>query len=350
MGVGPLSGKNIDMAARHHTVPRFYLRNFADISGHLALVSRDVPSRPLRVSVGNVAVETGFYRIEPEDLAREEDRARFDPEGVEAALSGLEAAIAPAIRSLVESGFDPSDHEVWYRLVQFAALQTVRGNRWRNDFAALATQSVRASLLGDLDEERVRSFLVGRGLPNGPGDVVAFVERLASSKFPAVVPPQAVLVQESLRMALGDPEGEEMGLGQFLAGKEIELIVANRAAVLTSDEPVCWWSPGNRPIGYATAQVVWVPLSPRLIVQFRDPAFDISAHGAPIEDPDKTVRMVNRLVASQAERWIIHHPEDVPLADLDLPPREVWGDEVLAVRDEDDVRRELRIHRRRYTK
>lgn len=337
------------MAARHHTVPQFYLRNFADLSGQLLLVDRDSPDRSVRTSVGNAAAEVGFYRIEASDLARESDAATFDPESIEAGLSHLEAAIAPAIRSLVEGGIEAIDQHDWYRLVQFTALQTARGHRWRKDFGAMATQAVRMDVLSNLNEDRVRSWLADRGQPSGPADVAAFVDGLAS-RFPRVLPPQAVLVQESLKMALGNPETGDLGLGRYLADKKVDLVRTVRSPVLTGDEPVCWWSPGDEPIGYATAQVVWVPLSPRLILQFRAPTFDMVEHGLPDtaspDGHDQLVSVVNRLIASQAERWIIHHPDDAPLRGMDLPRREVWGDEVVAVLEDERSRREFRIHRR----
>lgn len=338
------------MATRHHLVPQFYLRNFADSSGRLTLVSRDDPSRAHRTSVRKAAAETGFYRIEPEDLEREEDRATFDPESVEAGLSGLETAMAPVIRKLAEGRWDTFGQEDWYRLIQFTAVQTVRGHRWRDDFAALATQAARIHVLEHLDERQVRARLAEQGEPSSPADVAFFIEGLTTTRFPRLVPPQAVLVQESLKMALGNPETEELGLGQFLATKRLELIPTERTAVLTGDEPVCWWSPGSAPIGYATAQVVWLPISPRLIVQFREPDFDLGRHGFPgsgsHENGDELANEVNRLVAAQAERWIIHHPEDKPLAHVVLPPREYWGDELVATREKDGTRRELYLHRR----
>jgi hypothetical protein len=338
------------MSARHHTVPQFYLRNFADASGQLMLVSRDDLAQPHRASVNNAAVEVGFYRIEAEDLAREEDRAAFDPESIEAALSRLETEMTPAVRKLAEGNANLFSDEDWYRLIQFTAVQTVRGHRWRNDFTALATQIARTQVLGNIDEDRVRSWLAERGRPSDPIEVATFLEEFASGRFPRVVPPQAVLVQESLRMALGNPDTDDGGLGQFIATKKLELILPEHAPVLTSDEPVCWWSPGDGPVGYATAKVVWVPISPRLIVQFREPEFDLSVHGLPNtrsrDNHDAMVGVVNRLVASQAERWIIHSPDDAPLADLALPPRAVWGDELVGVREDGETRRELYIHRR----
>ncbi|NQX34729.1 DUF4238 domain-containing protein [Herbiconiux sp. VKM Ac-2851] len=322
-----------------------YLRNFADGSGGIMLANRDDPGLTFKTSTRKAVAERGFYRIETEDLARDEDRVEHDPEAIENALSQVEGAIAASIKRLVEPGSTP-DQTDWYRLIQFAALQTVRGRRWREDMVALATQAARTSILAELDDEHIRVWLVAQDLPAGPDDVAAFYESLQGSRFPRLIPPQAVLVQESLKMAFGDPATGDLGLQQFLAGKSVSLIRTSRVAVLTSDEPVCWWSPGDAPIGYATAQMVWVPLSPRLILQFRDPDFDPAAHGVP-DVADYLAKFVNGLVAAQADRWIIHHPSDAPLADMQLPARELWGDELVAERDEEDgTRRELFVHRR----
>lgn len=339
------------MAARHHTVPQFYLRNFTDDAGQVMLMSRDSPHRTFRTSAKNAVAETGFYRIETDDLVREEDRATFDPESIEAALSEVETAMAPAIQRLVEDHSGVVDTATWYQLIQFTAVQTVRGHRWRNDFAAMATQSMRTRVLEIGAQEKARLWLAAQGRSNQPADVAAFLDSVFSSRFPQVVPPQAVLVQESLKMALGNPDTNDVGLGQYLAKKKLDLIVPKRAIVLTSDEPVCWWSPGGGPVGYATAKVVWVPLSPQLIAQFCEPTFDLTAHNFPdirsSEGHDEIVAVVNRLVAAQAERWIVLRPGDAPIEQMDLPPREIWGDEQLAVHEEDErTRRELRVYRR----
>lgn len=338
------------VSPRHHTVPQLYLRNFADASEQVMLVSRDELSLAHRSVINRAIAEVGFYRIETEALAREKDKIGFDPEVVEAALSKLESAMAPTIQKLVEGRFAAVDESDWYRLIQFTVLQTVRGHRWRNDIIALITHSVRAQVLEDLNEEKARAALAHQGKPSTAADAAAFVEDLASSRFPRIVPPQTVLVQESLKMALGDPETDDRGLAQYLVGKKIEVIVPKSATVLTSDEPVCWWSPGDGPVGYATARVVWLPLSPRLIVQFREPTFDMTAHGLPDlrvgEAHDEFVTFVNRVVASLAERWIVHHPDDAPLVGMVLPAREVWGDELVAVREDATTRCELYVHRR----
>jgi len=338
------------MAARHHTVPQFCLRNFADESGQVVLVDRDEPTRTHRTSVHNAASEAGFYRIEAEDLERPEDRARFDPESIEAALSGLEGEMAPAVKTLVDGRFDEFTDDTWYRMIQFTAIQAVRGHRWRNDFTALATHAFRMEFFENLDLERTATTLANQGKPHDPEAVARYLSELAEGQFPRILPPQAIMVQASLKMALGDPDSDELGLIRYLADKKPELILPRQCTVLTSDEPVVWWSPGGAPVGYASARVVWVPLSPKLILQFRDPTLDLTAHGLPEHSQrsghDELAAFVNRLVAAQAERWVIHHPNDLPLADIDLPPREIWGDVLVDVREDGNIRRALYIHRR----
>lgn len=332
------------MTPRHHTVPQMYLRNFADSSNQVMLVSRDDQRLAHRSTVKNAIAEVGFYRIESTDLAREEDRASFDPEGIEQGLSQIESAAAPTLEEIVREGMVNFDDWNWYRLFQFIAVQTARGRRWREDVSALLTQSVRVEYLSELANGGARDELVSQRKAPAPADVSAYLVAATRSNFPRVIPPQAVLVQESLRMALGTDGPGDIGLVRFLAGRRVRVVRPAETAVLTSDEPVCWWSPGDSPVGYATAQVVWLPLSPRLIVQLCAPEFDEVGHG--FTNDEEIARFANAQVADHAERWIIHHPSDSPLDGLDLPPREVWGDELVGIEEDGETRREVWVHRR----
>ena len=89
----------------------------------------------------------------------EEDRATHDPEAVEAASSTLESALAPVLERVIAQGFEDADDWAWYRLIQFTALQTVRGRRWRNDLAAAGAHAAQMMVLANLDEARLREWL-----------------------------------------------------------------------------------------------------------------------------------------------------------------------------------------------
>ncbi|MFF7291655.1 DUF4238 domain-containing protein [Microbacterium sp. NPDC008134] len=290
------------MTPRHHTVPQLYLVNFANPAKKVMLVDRNYPSRKHLSVVRKAITEVGFYRIETEHLARASDRATFDPESVEAGLSALETAVKPTIDKLVHRTGRLDDND-WYRLIQFTALQTVRGNRWRE-------------ILIDRISARIWDEYFVTPRPTAGESPAANLS--AETRFPRVVPPQAVLVQESLKMALGTET--DIGIGRYLAEKTIRFIRPSNARVLTSDEPVVWWSPGDDSCAYALATCVWMPLSPALIVEFADVDFDRSAHDVP-DSGDDLVTFVNGLVASQAHRWIVHHPDDNPLDFCTLPER-----------------------------
>lgn len=48
------------MSPRHHTVPQLYLRNFADASEQVMLVSRDEPPLAHRSAINSAIAEVGF--------------------------------------------------------------------------------------------------------------------------------------------------------------------------------------------------------------------------------------------------------------------------------------------------
>jgi hypothetical protein len=284
-----------------------YLRNFADSSGRILLRDRQQLHRTHLVNVRKAVSEVGYYRIEREELARDEDRAGFDPESIESALSGIEGAANPVLHKIIASGVTDFSTNDWYRLYQFVSLQTTRGNRWRNQVIAAVTAGLKAAYLTSQPDARAREWLETQGRPSSSSDVEAFL-RGVSERFPRVVPPKAVLVQESMRMAFGSLETDDIGLTRFLAPMQVR-VIRTTVPVVTCDEPACWWAPGGGFVPYALARMVWFPLTPRLVVQFRAPDFDARAHDLPVE-ADALASFVNTQITSQAERWIIEHPDD----------------------------------------
>jgi hypothetical protein len=335
------------MTARHHTVPQFYLRRWANESLQVMQVDRDDPRRSFLSAVRKACAEVGFYRIETEDLERDEDKQGHDPEVVERLLGAFERSAAPAIYRMLNTPAAVAPtiaKEDWYHLINFIAVQTVRGQRWRDDLSALATHAMRKHLEQVVTDEKIEEWLIERGEAHDRHAVLTFRREAFGDKGPRLVVPQAVLVQESLKMAIWT-------VADRLADRmRWSLIQSRSVAVLTSDEPVCWWAPGDGPVGYGTAQVVWMPLGRHAILQLtaadaRSGDLGLPAAETP-DGADELARIVNREVAGQATRWIVHHPDDRPLDGLVLPARTRWADELVEVRREGSLVRERYVHRR----
>jgi len=328
---------------RHHTVPQVYLRAFADSARRVRVIARDDPARSQVTSVRNACVEVGFYRVDPTAFEIPTDRTPPDPEAFEAHLSAFESRAASGLNKLSRSGMSGITKEDWYHLINFIALQTVRGNRFRQDLDAVVNRAL-ATYLGQVaTDDHIWSWLEQHGEASDESAVAAFRHRLLGDGRPRLVPPQEFYVQESMKVALTSLSGR-------LATGWRWSVIESREPVLTSDEPVCWWGPGDEPIGFATAPVVWLPLGPRRILQLMaedEMPTSLGLPGDSSDGRDQLVRRVNVLVAEQSHRWIVHHPADLPLEGVTLGPRTEWAEELVDVIESGEERRELWIHRRR---
>jgi hypothetical protein len=328
---------------RHHTVPQLYLRNFANEAEQVLLVDRDDVGRSHHAAIRKACAEIGFYRMDPDAFVLDDDSQRFDPEIIEQLLTQFEGAAAAGIQKLVRTGLADVTRDDWYHLINFIALQSVRGNRFREDLQASSNQALRVYLGETVTDDQIRQWIKERGDPATPASISDFREQMLGPKRPRLVPPKEFFIQESFKLALGP-------LSEKLVGMNWSVIEADQASVLTSDEPVCWWAPGDDPIGYGSAKMVWLPISRQRILQLCDKTVAPDSLGLP--DPvtpagrDGLTQFVNGLIASQAHRWIVHHPDDHPLAGLDLGPRTAWADELVSIEEDGTTRRELWIHRR----
>ena len=112
-----------EVAKLHHTVPKFYLRGFADGGERIVTVRLPGDKRYIQV-IGKAAATNHFYSIDGH------------PEGTDAfekQLSEMEGAAASVLRE-IESGTWPLSEDQRGTLGTFMAVQTVRGpdheGRW----------------------------------------------------------------------------------------------------------------------------------------------------------------------------------------------------------------------------
>ncbi len=301
------------MAPRHHLVPQMYLRRFADDREHLAAVPRDAPDRVVSMVVRKAAAEVGFYAIPTEDL-EPHARGAHHPEVAEQALSGLESACSGHIADMLRGGFPPR-LEARFQLSAFIGLQYTRGRRFRRDLDDLARMTAPWFLQRELTPERVRDGLVAAGQPAGPDDVADMLARLTGPDGPKPVLRRGHYVQHAFRNGI-----EEVGASLFV--RSWRLLAFTRPCLLTSDEPVAVPTLDSR--GPANVPALWFPLD-------RQHALELSLTGSEtvVRPPLAKARKINRIVATQAEQWIFHHPLDTPLADLTIGPRHGLVEEVV---------------------
>lgn len=321
---------------RHHLVPQFLLRNFADERDQLRARARDDLSSAHLTTVKNACNEIGFYRIEADDL---EAWARdgHDPELVEKILCSLESEAADVIGRLTECQIPRTEKDLLH-LALFAAVQSTRGWRFRDEVNQTATLQMRAEAQAQPEElaRKARAFLRRRGEPAGPDDIAAFVESAYGERGPRLVAPDPVLVQASLGLALQ--------LTPLLMARSLGLYVFDEPSLVISDAPVVSWAPGQgRAVGIGNAHLVFMPLSRTVALAYGQKA------QAPIRTGTRIrARQINGLITDDATRWVYEHPDDDLISKIEVPTeRPRWVTELLSVKETTRERRELWQHVRR---
>jgi Protein of unknown function (DUF4238) len=308
--------------ARHHVVPQMLLRRFADADERIAMVAREDPGRVVHTKVRTAAAEVGFYRIPAEDL-EEHARDGHDPELAERALADLESAAGPVIEGVL-GGTLAIGVEERYRLSQFAALQLARGWRFRDEIRMLMTWYARQQLQIAATPDRVREHLRAMGAPADERDVREFLDGVLNGSW-TLNPPRSLIIQASLQYAIGLVHPQ-------LFPRMLRLIRFDQPLLLTSDSAVGLWAPRSqapRSAGVADADVIFMPLNRCCALAFTQAGREVVLDAEP-----SLADHINLTVADNASKWIYHHPDDHPLARIELLPPPVLAEEI------DDVEHE----------
>jgi hypothetical protein len=291
---------------RHHTVPQFHLRRFANEQGHLIRVELPGSKRD-RVSVRDATVEKYFYSRELPDgswTASAEDR-----------LAEIETRAADALRDLLDAESWPIPPDTREGIASWAALQFLRTPANRQalnelaDFAlkleiAVGGRARLRQVLEEIDGGQVGDKDVGDWwtemrqfdtyqLVNHPNFHIQHIGRLLPATFT-----------------------------QFLR-RGWNFVRFNRKAMITTDTPVVLLhGPGQDhglPAGLATAGGILVPLDRRAALVMAEPG----GQDYQIAGTTSLSKTLNQLLADDARRAVFHHPDDDPLQGLTLPePRE----------------------------
>jgi hypothetical protein len=292
----------------HHIVPKMMLRRFAHNDKRLRVVLREDPSKTFNQSVDKAAAEIGFYHV-PLESIDPEVRDTYDPEGIEEAFSKLETVTSPIFSALTKGGMPRTDKER-YHLALFVALQHTRGWRFRKSLVEIVNYSARHRFdPEDRDlQARFKEQLGSHGKPNDLEKVKDLIRECRDAPWKLSAPKQN-LIKYSLSQA------DDMARSPM--GRSLRIFRFEDTPLLTSDDAVGLWSPDSsepRSAGWANARGVFM-------------AFDrYAALGYMSTGKDRTgfsnqfwARHINLSIADRAERFIYHHPDDNPLADIILP-------------------------------
>jgi hypothetical protein len=325
------------VVTRHHYVPQMYLRRFADADKRVVLVNRDDLSQSEIKTTRQALHLDDFYGwdtgLSPESV---DDPAMLDPEHIEKLLGVFESRAAGAFDRLIESGHPPTIAKDRYHLTHFVALQAARGQRFREDLSQIATFAMRKHMLANSDPDRVRNWLAERGDPHEPNDVASFTESAYGPNGPRLVPDQALAIQQALGFAMQQ-------VAPTLWSRSWVVLTFDEPCLLTSDEPVVAFHPEDEPVTAMTAQFVLMAVDRQHLLIMRRVAPEPDNPEPTVADsfargtPEQAAHF-NSLVATQAERYVVHHPADAAfVAHLLLGPRTAWGEEILEVIEDGDA-------------
>jgi hypothetical protein len=275
-------------ARRHHQVPQFYLRGFADEGERVKVVRFGEATRRFVAGIKNVAVEADFYKVDWLDAEREDLAEKL--------IGQVEHAAAEPLRMLARQA--ELSVEQRYAVASWVVLQYLRGRGKRVDFVGLQKVMLRADLaLGG--KQRMASRL---GLDEADA-VDALWERVVV-RGELADPPTArrnhlrTMFQTVAKVAV------------VYAQAQWQVITFQRRRLFTSDQPVCLWHrPDDDPgIGLLTADMVSIALD-RITGLVMLPGIPTGRTGA-LPPTTQYHRLFAINTWMSAEEFVILHPDD----------------------------------------
>jgi hypothetical protein len=287
---------------RHqHTVPKFYLRRFADGE---RLVRAPIDGTPPRtVGVSDAAVRKDFYSFRGAD-------GQLD-DFVEDALAKLEDDAARVLRLAVDEGCWPLPDDAREVMAYWVAAQHLRvpARRQANNEIADHLLKVIAAAGGKSGWRRRMEEAAG-GLVSDDEVDRAWAEVSDFSSYEIEAPVEEHLHQMGLML----PQ-----VADVLMQRTWVLVRFQRKTLITSDHPVVQiWDPAIprwRGQGLANVPAVWMPLDRRAALLMLLPGGMSDRTTAPTA---AMAQDLNQRVASSARSAVFHHPDD-DLEGIELP-------------------------------
>jgi hypothetical protein len=287
---------------RHHLVPRWYLKRFANDKEQLRVI--DIKNQKRYVNnVHSVAVEVGFY-----DLVSSVG-VSLD---VEELLSVVESEAAIALREIDDNFSNLTDYNR-EKLAIFVAVQYLRGAD-RRDFSAAVTDSLGKAQFVGMSKAAIRESLAKRAGAAPTSEEVDYHAALLRNHDAYTVRTPGAHIRNMVKMMVPT--------ALFFAEQFKWQVRKLPVGVLpTSDSPVSLWrNPNSAPewmgVGIATCDEVRMPLAPdRMLVMSKDKTV---AEGVfPVGRQE--VGEICLSAMNSAYRCVFFHPNSPLGTQLDIP-------------------------------
>jgi Protein of unknown function (DUF4238) len=296
----------VTVPRRHHTVPKSYLRRFANTAEQVTVVSRDDLSRKFTASIDDILAERDFYAFETEDGS-----SSYEAEEL---FSTFEHDASQALTRVIAGAFPPTEQDRVHISV-FVAAQFLRGWDMR-EAMAVPFVHVGQMIAMNATKESVRAFF-RRTEDREPSDeeVRDYVDFAKDTTGYRIEVHPNELIRQLLQSI--------PGLANMAFARTWQLLRTEEGHFLTSDAPVSTWThqKNRHPFygsgGFGMSDELSLPID-------RQHAL-VLAHDAPAGEVVRDVgldhvRALNRRTATSGRRYIIHHPDDEPLLGMELPP------------------------------
>lgn len=292
---------------RHHTVPRFHLKGFANEKNQLAQVDVTTGRRAL-VSVNDASVVNDFYNVLLDDGSHSDEWETW--------LAQIEGAAAPAIRRAIDSLIWWPNAQERHDIATWAAAQFLRGTghrRFQERHKALA-MSMQVGMGGIEYLRHVMQNGIGRPITDEEVETV-WADITGSEAVWTVTAREHVY---SLGRTIDTAT-------RLLHDRGWHRVQFSRLNLAINDTPLALVRDENHlefmGVGLSNAGFVTVALN-------RNTMLWMSAIGDKDFDMPPSVKLAkvhNESVLFNADRFVYFHPDDDPLPDRPLPrpPREI---------------------------
>lgn len=293
-------------AKRHHYVPQFHLRGFADGE---KITTVELPGdRSYTQPVRKAAAENHLYSLPGH------------PDGAdvfEKALSQLEGDVASIFADIV-SGTWPLDEESRGTLAYYVALQMARGPEQRRNMENLARQATRMEI-GYGGRAGVKGWAKKNlGLDVDDATAARLWDEAMRPEGPPIKISAAAHIEQTLEIA--------ESLFKYLSGRPWSLVRFDKRSLILSDAPVglvrqpdeedSWMG-----VGVMTAWGITFPLGRKLGLLMNDPTY-LMDHDVPVEKTragnfdfeqagtTAMEKLFNEQTAASASMRLFYHPDD----------------------------------------